>query len=141
MTLSGWNDMALKVCMRPGCPELIESGGYCYKHKRETTRNYNQYARDPEIQKLYNSGRWKHERRVFLNTHPLCECEECKLNDRTTAATMVDHKIPHNGDVKLFWDKSNWQAMSLEHHNIKTKADEKKCRNDIGNLHGKNTIW
>ena len=119
--------MALKPCLRPGCPELVKSG-YCDKHKRETTKQYNQYARDPDIQKLYNSTRWKHERRTFLNVHPLCECEECIRLSRTTAATMVDHKIPHNGDVKLFWDKSNWQAMSLPCHNVKTKEEQMKER-------------
>ena len=126
--------MAFKVCMRPGCPELIESGAYCAVHKQTTTRQYNQYARDPAIQGLYNSTRWKHERKRFLDAHPLCECEECKANDRTTAATMVDHKIPHNGDIKLFWNKSNWQAMSLPCHNIKTKKEQHKCRNDACNL-------
>jgi 5-methylcytosine-specific restriction protein A len=116
--------MALHPCYQPGCPNLINKGGYCIEHQRQTTRQYNQYVRDPDIQRLYNSTRWKHERKIFLDKHPLCECEECKANDRTISATMVDHKIPHKGDLKLFWDKSNWQAMSLEHHNAKTKKEQ-----------------
>ena len=24
---------------------------------------------------------------------------------------IVDHKIPHKGDWKLFWRRSNWQTM------------------------------
>ena len=25
---------------------------------------------------------------------------------------MVDHIIPHRGDMKLFWDRKNWQPMA-----------------------------
>ena len=116
--------MVYKVCLVPGCPELIESGGYCEKHKQTAARRYNQYVRDPKIQAMYDSTWWRRERRIFLNAHPLCECPDCVVNDLTTPATMVDHKIPHNGDVKLFRDKSNWQAMSLPCHNIKTKKEQ-----------------
>jgi 5-methylcytosine-specific restriction protein A len=24
---------------------------------------------------------------------------------------MVDHKVAHKGDMKLFWDRTNWQPM------------------------------
>jgi 5-methylcytosine-specific restriction endonuclease McrA len=26
---------------------------------------------------------------------------------------MVDHKVAHKGDKKLFWDRANWQPMRL----------------------------
>jgi len=25
---------------------------------------------------------------------------------------MVDHRIAHKGDMRLFWDRSNWQPMT-----------------------------
>lgn len=28
-----------------------------------------------------------------------------------TPARVVDHITPHRGDVALFWDESNWQAL------------------------------
>lgn len=113
------------ACNFPMCPEIIEGKErYCKEHKGQDDKRYNQ-ARDIDIQKLYNSTRWKMERRRFLNAHPLCECEECIKGNSTTAATMVDHRIPHEGNLKLFWDKYNWQAMSLEHHNIKTGREKK----------------
>ena len=37
-----------------------------------------------------------------------------------TPATVVDHIIPHRGDMKLFWDESNWQALCESCHNHKT---------------------
>lgn len=33
-----------------------------------------------------------------------------------TAASVVDHIIPHQGDQELFWDEDNWQALCKHHH-------------------------
>jgi 5-methylcytosine-specific restriction protein A len=33
---------------------------------------------------------------------------------------VVDHRVPHRGDDHLFWDRSNWQAMSKPCHDEKT---------------------
>jgi 5-methylcytosine-specific restriction protein A len=37
-----------------------------------------------------------------------------------TVATVVDHILPHRGDRVLFWDRSNWQALSKKCHDRKT---------------------
>ncbi|MGN8738508.1 HNH endonuclease signature motif containing protein [Bilifractor sp. HCP3S3_D3] len=36
-------------------------------------------------------------------------------------ATVVDHIVPHRGDPKLFWDRSNWQALCKRCHDKKTR--------------------
>ena len=36
------------------------------------------------------------------------------------AASVVDHKQPHRGDYAKFWERSNWQAMAKECHDLKT---------------------
>ena len=132
MYFIGVMELPFKVCMSPGCPELIKAGAYCDKHRRDKDKQYNQY-RDAEIQKLYNSTRWKKERRLFIGLHPYCECPDCVKLRLRTRATMIDHKIPHSGDAKLFWDQSNWQAMSLGCHNKKTK-EEQKCKKRMGKM-------
>ncbi|WP_324290694.1 AAA family ATPase [Ancylobacter sp. SL191] len=40
-------------------------------------------------------------------------------------ATVVDHIIPHRGDSKLFWSRSNWQALCVTHHSRSKQAAEK----------------
>jgi hypothetical protein len=40
-------------------------------------------------------------------------------------ATVVDHRIPHNGDLALFWDENNWQAMAKECHDSYKQSLEK----------------
>lgn len=40
-------------------------------------------------------------------------------------ATVVDHIVPHRGDQKLFWDRSNWQPLCEHHHNVKTMTEDR----------------
>jgi 5-methylcytosine-specific restriction enzyme A len=54
--------------------------------------------------------------------HPLCV--QCETEGATTLATVVDHKVPHRGDMKLFWNMANWQAMCKTHHDSKTATQD-----------------
>ncbi|MFW8532613.1 HNH endonuclease, partial [Klebsiella pneumoniae] len=68
--------------------------------------------------RIYGS-KWDRERLTFLRAHPLCVM--CQEQSRVTAATVVDHIIPHklkealrSGDrqaiakaQKLFWSRKN----------------------------------
>ncbi len=66
------------------------------------------------------TARWQRASKAYLNEHPCCECEECKRTGAVVEATVVDHVIPHRGDMELFWDEANWCAMSKPHHDRKT---------------------
>jgi 5-methylcytosine-specific restriction endonuclease McrA len=54
------------------------------------------------------SQKWREAAKTFLaraeNFGCACGCGR--------HADMVDHKIAHKGDMKLFWDRSNWQPMN-----------------------------
>lgn len=77
--------------------------------------------------RIYGS-KWDRERLLFLRTHPLCAM--CHEQGRVTAATVVDHIIPHklkealnsgNAEAiakaqKLFWSRKNWQGLCKQHH-------------------------
>jgi 5-methylcytosine-specific restriction protein A len=55
----------------------------------------------------------------------LCQCPDCQEGKiRLTPATVVDHRIPHKGDKQLFWDSTNWQAMSKPCHDRKTARED-----------------
>jgi 5-methylcytosine-specific restriction protein A len=47
----------------------------------------------------------------------------CEARRHHGPGNIVDHKVPHRGDQKLFWDESNWQAMCKPHHDAKTQAE------------------
>lgn len=68
-------------------------------------------------------GRWQKARATFLQRHPLC-CY-CQSQGRVTAATVVDHKVPHRGDQALFWDRCNWQSLCAKcHSSIKQQLEK-----------------
>lgn len=58
--------------------------------------------------------KWQKAREGHLRSRPLCVM--CEAESLVTAATVVDHRIPHRGDQALFWDKTNWQSLCTTHH-------------------------
>ncbi len=61
-------------------------------------------------------SKWQKASKAFLalpeNRFCCCGCGEL--------ADCVDHREPHRGDQRLFWSRSNWQAMKRGHHSRKT---------------------
>lgn len=72
--------------------------------------------------KLYTSKRWRNARSFFLaaNRH----CVYCKQIGMTIPADTVDHIRPHKGDLNMFWDSRNWQALCRQCHNIHKQREE-----------------
>jgi len=70
--------------------------------------------KDIKHNRMYDSVRWRKAAKHFLNANPLCIM--CAKIGRDTAATVVDHIKPHEGDYDLFWDSSNWQALCATCH-------------------------
>ena len=88
-------------CGHPGCPRLVPRGRkYCDEHT----------AKHPEeVRSAAGRGygaAWRKARKQYLEAHPMCV--ECMKEGRYVKATDVDHIVPHRGDQKLFWDRSNW---------------------------------
>lgn len=63
--------------------------------------------------------RWDQERAAFLRANP--SCRRCGA-----PATVVDHVTPHRGNMGVFWNRSNWQALCAPCHNRHKQALE--CR-------------
>lgn len=71
----------------------------------------------------FYDARWRKARAAFLATHPLCE--RCTKMGRTTAATVVNHRIPHKGSLALFWDQANWESTCKPHHDSTIQSEER----------------
>jgi 5-methylcytosine-specific restriction protein A len=85
--------------------------------------NYYDKRRGSSTQRGYGS-RWQRARLAYLKAHPLCVM--CEREGRITAASVVDHKIPHKGDDALFWDSgSNWQGLCKQHHDRDKQREER----------------
>lgn len=87
-----------------------------YKPHAERNKEYDA-RRGSRHERNYNS-RWVKAREAWLRKYPLCK--ECERHGYITAATVVDHIMPHRGDKVLFWDKTNWQSLCKTHHDEKT---------------------
>lgn len=113
--------MGYKPCAHAGCGVLVKNGtNRCDKHKQQVQRQQDQ-KRGTAHQRGY-TGRWRKSREGFLNKHPLCA--ECERNGLITAATVVDHIVPHKGDDTLFWDRENWQPLCKTCHDRKTATED-----------------
>jgi 5-methylcytosine-specific restriction protein A len=92
--------------------------------RQADAKRWQRTQRTPEIaaaRKLYDTRWWRRESKVFLARNPLCKhCDELGL---VTAATEVDHIIPHRGNAKLFRDRKNWQALCASCHGRKTASE------------------
>ena len=78
-------------------------------------------AYDRPYQYLYNA-KWARSAKQFLKDNPLCVY--CLQVGKTTAATICDHRIPHEGDIELFNDPDNRQPLCKHcHDSIKAKEE------------------
>ncbi|SMO63957.1 HNH endonuclease signature motif containing protein [Paracoccus laeviglucosivorans] len=87
---------------------------------------------------LYKTARWRKGRLAHLRAEPLCRLcrQRGLLNDgsltlagdsqsnRRRRFLVVDHIVPHRGDLDLFWDTTNWQTLCPDHHDIIKQREE-----------------
>lgn len=75
-----------------------------------------------EYHHLYNTAAWRKARIAFLSANPLCRMHG-ELG-KMMVANIVDHIKPHKGDLSLFWDQGNWQALCKHCHDSHKHAQE-----------------
>lgn len=52
---------------------------------------------------------------------------------------VVDHVIAHKGDQRLFWDRSNWQVLCPDDHDIIKQREEHGHETDAVDVNGRPT--
>jgi 5-methylcytosine-specific restriction enzyme A len=108
-----------RPCVHPGCGKLTDTGR-CDTHKRQQMQAINR-ERGGSTKQGYGF-KWQKAREVYLRDHPLCML--CHASGTLRAASVVDHKQPHKGDMTKFWDQGNWQALCKRCHDSKTARDD-----------------
>lgn len=75
---------------------------------------------DAGRQLLYQDVRWLKLRAVVLADPEQVVCRLCQRS----LSTVVDHRIPHRGDLQLFWDHANLQGVCAPCHDWKTLIEQ-----------------
>lgn len=110
---------APRIC---GCGHKIVSGQQCpCERRRAAERKARADAQRPSARERGYDSKWDRERAAYLKANPRCARPGCGA-----PSSLVDHIIPHRGDRKLFWSRSNWQPLCAPCHNRHKQAEEKR---------------
>jgi 5-methylcytosine-specific restriction enzyme A len=103
-----------------GCGYRIASGAACPCQQRAARERKARFDKTrPTARQRGYTAEWERESKAYLKTNPKCRrCDE--------RADVVDHIIPHKGNMRLFWDRSNWQPLCRRHHNSAKQAEERR---------------
>lgn len=78
-------------------------------------------SKTSSTQRGYNY-KWQKARLEHLAEHPLCSF--CSEAGKVVAATVVDHVVPHRGDMTVFWDRGNWASLCAPcHSSVKQRIE------------------
>ncbi len=108
-----------RICLHPGCNQLVSTQErYCPKHKHKHKMDANR----PNSYRRGYTKAWQRYRTQYLAEHPVCVM--CLKQGQIREAIVVDHIVPHKGDMKRFWDRSNHQALCKRCHDKKTATQD-----------------
>lgn len=86
--------------------------------------------------------KWQQARAAYLIKHPYCvyclrDAGIPQSDDAVVVgmacmtrgiglpmASVVDHSVPHRGDMAIFWDSSKWQSLCATHHSRDKQREE-----------------
>lgn len=105
----------LKPCKNIRCKQLTNRG-YCDNCKKEKPQER------PNANKRGYTAEWRKASKKYLQVNPLCV--SCDKQGKIVLAECVDHIVPHKGNMKLFWDVSNWQSLCNSCHSRKTVKED-----------------
>lgn len=88
---------------------------------REVDRNRNAQA----WRSWYSTARWKRLRWSILRRDLFtCQWPGCGRLEANTSKLVADHKVPHRGDERLFWDEANLWTLCASCHSSAKQREE-----------------
>ena len=79
--------------------------------------------------KFYNARKWRKVSKEYKAAHPICECQDCKVNELIKPAHVTDHIRGLQFLLDKGFDPYAWnelQAMNNSCHNKKSGKDAHK---------------
>jgi 5-methylcytosine-specific restriction endonuclease McrA len=101
-------------------PSRHQPPGMLPRIESERRRKALAEKRRPSAQQRGYTQAWARAAKAFLALpeNRLCACGCGRI------AQVVDRRAAHKSDLHLFWDRSNWQPMSLPCNSAKASRDE-----------------
>lgn len=62
----------------------------------------------------------------------LFTCRRCKRVEGNTSLLVADHKVPHRGSERLFWDETNLQTLCKACHDSDKQSEEQASKHMRG---------
>ena len=114
----------LRPCRHPGCGQLTRDG-WCEAHRPRYRRGESE-----AWHWMYALPVWTERLRPGqLLREPWCR--ECAKRGVRTRAAVVDHVVPHRGDMGLFTDPGNLQSLCKRCHDRKTAMERGEKPGDL----------
>jgi 5-methylcytosine-specific restriction endonuclease McrA len=79
----------------------------------------------------YKTARWQKLRWSIL-LRDLFTCQVCKRIEADTSRLVADHKVPHRGNERLFWDDRNLQCLCRACHDTVKQSEERSSMQTRG---------
>lgn len=84
----------------------------------------------------YKTARWQRLRwLVLVRDLFTCQMAGCGRIDPDTSKLVADHKAPHRGDERLFWDAGNLQCLCKPCHDRLKQSEERSSMHMRGVWH------
>lgn len=75
----------------------------------------------------YKTARWRDLRlQTFARDMFTCQMVGCGRVVADTSQLVCDHRRPHRGDERLFWDQNNLQTLCKPCHDGPKQAEEQR---------------
>lgn len=108
---------APRIC---ACGTRVAGGVMCRcQIEQQRERKARSDAKRPTASQRGYDRNWAKERAIYLKFNPTCR--RCNA-----PATVVDHIMPHKGNMALFWNKANWQPLCSHCHNSFKQSQERQ---------------
>ena len=99
----------------PALPPVHRPNGLAPQQTRQQ-RNREADSRRGSARDRGYTSKWDAAAKQYLFDRPLC-CG-CEAAGQIKESKLVDHILPHRGDMVLFWDRANWQPSCKWHHDV-----------------------
>ena len=114
--------MARLKALPPSLPTLPSTLAYAPTNERERDR----FRDRQHWRKWYRTARWKRLRWSVL-VRDRFTCQRCGRTISDTSLLVANHKAPHRGDERLFWDEGNLEAACKPCHDGAIQSEERRA--------------